>query len=117
GEGGVAPDGARPRGVAGASVPFERIWRAYPKRVGRAAAKKAFDAAMARGVVSVEELERAVKQYALSVAHLGDQKYIKQLANWLRDECWLEDPQPPRRKEPKPDCAAKAAPNRAPCAS
>jgi hypothetical protein len=34
-------------------------------------------------------------------------------ANWLKEECWLEDPQPPRPREPKPYRAAKPKPHSA----
>jgi hypothetical protein len=37
-----------------------------------------------------------------------DPKWLKMPANWLKEECWLEDPQPPRSREPKPARAAKA---------
>ena len=31
-------------------------------------------------------------------------------ANWLKQECWLEDPQPPRPRGPKPDRTVKPKP-------
>lgn len=122
---GVAPGGAPPRGAgadAGASdgaALFEAFWAIYPRKEGRAVARKAFDAAMARGV-SVETLIDGARRYAAAKAH-ADPNWLKFPATWLRDECWLEDPQPPRRKEPKPERAPKAngnaAPDRAPGAS
>ncbi len=108
---GLAPDGARPRGVGAASdgaAPFEAFWAVYPRKEGRAAARKAFDAATARGV-SVETLIDGARRYAAAKAH-ADPNWLKFPATWLRDECWLEDPQPPRRKEPKPERAPKAKP-------
>jgi hypothetical protein len=107
---GLAPDGARPRGVGAASdgaAPFEAFWAVYPRKEGRAAARKAFDAATARGV-SVETLIDGARRYAAAKAH-ADPNWLKFPATWLRDECWLEDPQPPRRKEPKPDRTPRAA--------
>src|SRR5262245_45041615 len=32
-------------------------------------------------------------------------------ANWLKEECWLEDPQPPRPREPKAPRANKPKPH------
>jgi hypothetical protein len=37
----------------------------------------------------------------------GDSKWIKLPATWLRDECWLEEPQPPRSREPKSERAPR----------
>jgi hypothetical protein len=105
----LAPSGARARsGIDAGASDFERVWRAFPKRVGRAAARKAFDTVMARGVVSVEVLVDKVQEYKAATAHFSDPKYIKQLANWFKDECWLEEWEPPRRKQPKLDRAEKA---------
>jgi hypothetical protein len=113
--GALAPDGARaPRGSDGAApndghasaLAFEAWWQEYPRKEGRAAAKRAFDAVMARGV-PVTTLVSKARQYALAKAHVADSKYIKQPANWLKEECWLEDPQPPRPKAPKPERASK----------
>ena len=74
---------------------------------------------MARGV-SVETLIDGARRYAAAKAH-ADPNWLKFPATWLRDECWLEDPQPPRRKEPEPERAPKAngnaASDRAPRAS
>jgi hypothetical protein len=111
---GLAPGGApRARGAdAGApehAASFERFWNAYPKKVGRALARGAFDAVIASGDASVEVLVAKAEQYANATAHLPDQRYIKQPANWLNQECWLEDPKPPRPKEPKPERAPRAS--------
>jgi hypothetical protein len=80
---------------------FEAFWAAYPRKEGRAAARKAFEAAVARGV-SVETLIDGARRYAAAKANL-DSNWLKFPATWLRDECWLEDPKPPR---PKRDRAA-----------
>jgi helix-turn-helix protein len=109
--GALAPDGARtPRGVGAASdgaAPFEAFWAVYPRKEGRVAAKKAFDAAIARRVPA-ETIIDGARRYAAAKVNI-DTRWIKMPANWLRDECWLEDPQPPGRKEPKPERAPKAS--------
>jgi biotin operon repressor len=76
---------------------FGSFWEAYPKKEGRRAAERAYAGALARGAASKVLCEKAA-QYAAAKAHLSNQQYVKMPANWLRDECWLEDPQPPRPK-------------------
>jgi hypothetical protein len=92
------PDGGRARAGEAASDVFEAWWAEYPRKEGRAAARKVFDAVLSRGDVSVAVLVSKARQYATAKAHIADSKYIKQPANWLKEECWLEDPQPPRAK-------------------
>lgn len=101
--GGAAPGGARPAAGApggGDHPEFAAFFAAYPKREGRVAASQAYSAAMGGGTVTPGELLAAAKAYGAAKQHITDPKYIKMPANWLRDQCWLEDPQPPRQKEP-----------------
>jgi hypothetical protein len=96
-----------PNGVASDAVRrklFEAFWAAYPRKEGRAGAKKEFDAALARDV-PVETIMGGVRRYAAAKAKV-DPNWLKYPATWLRDECWTEDPKPPR---PKPERASKAS--------
>jgi hypothetical protein len=85
---------------------FEQFWQAYPKKEGRAAAKKQFAEVVGNGVALATLVAKA-KQYAMAKAEV-DPKWLKTPANWLRDEGWLEDPQPPRQRMAKAERGAKA---------
>ena len=85
---------------------FEQFWQAYPKKEGRAAAKKQFAEVVGNGVALATLVAKA-KQYAMAKAEV-DPKWLKTPANWLRDEGWLEDPQPPRRPKTKATDPGKA---------
>jgi hypothetical protein len=96
----VAPSPSR-----GAPPGFEEFWQAYPKKEGRKAALTAYAMALQKEDVTPELLARKAAQYAeAKVGH--DPKWTKMPRTWLDDECWLEDPQPPKPK------AAKGKPKR-----
>jgi hypothetical protein len=69
---------------------FAEFWAAYPKRVAKAAAEKAFAAAIKRGADPAALIEGA-KRYA-SERTGQDQKFTKHPATWLNAECWLDEP-------------------------
>ena len=96
----VAPSPSR-----GAPPGFEEFWQAYPKKEGRKAALTAYAMALQKEDVTPELLARKAAQYAEAKA-ANDPKWIKMPQYWLNDECWLEDPQPPKPK------AAKGKPKR-----
>jgi hypothetical protein len=110
-DGGAARAGGalRPVGGAPGDDGFEQFWANYPKREGRALAKQAYCRVVADGIAPNTLIAKA-RQYAEAKADV-DAKYLKMPANWLKDECWLEDPQPPRPREPKPPRAAKPKPH------
>jgi hypothetical protein len=107
----LAPDGARAARGGDASeaaasgdaraiqAAFESFWAAYPRKEGRAAARKEFEAAIARGV-PVETILDGARRYATAKAS-HDSNWLKFPATWLREECWTEDPRPPRPKPAK----------------
>ncbi len=96
----VAPSPSR-----GATPGFEEFWQAYPKKEGRKAALTAYAMALQKEGVTPELLAMKAAQYAEAKA-ANDPKWIKMPQYWLNDECWLEDPQPPKPK------AAKGKPKR-----
>ena len=96
----VAPSPSR-----GAPPGFEEFWQAYPKKEGRKAALTAYAMALQKEDVTPELLAMKAAQYAEAKA-ANDPKWIKMPQYWLNDECWLEDPQPPKPK------AAKGKPKR-----
>ena len=100
---GIPADGGAP-GDDG----FEQFWANYPKREGRTLAKQAYCRVVADGIAPDTLIAKA-RQYAEAKADV-DAKWLKMPANWLKEECWLEDPQPPRTREPKPPRAAKPKP-------
>lgn len=110
-DGGAARAGGalRPVGGAPADDGFEQFWANYPKREGRTLAKQAYCRVVADGIAPDTLIAKA-RQYAGAKAGV-DAKWLKMPANWLKEECWLEDPQPPRPRGPKPDRTAKPKPH------
>jgi hypothetical protein len=74
-------------------------------------AKQAYSRVVADGIAPDTLIAKA-RQYAEAKADV-DAKWLKMPANWLKEECWLEDPQPPRPREPKPYRAAMTKPHSA----
>ena len=67
---------------------FDAFWEAYPKKVGKGEAKKAFDKAK----VSVEVLLRALEAQKLSDQWKRDNgRYIPNPATWLNQGRWEDD--------------------------
>jgi hypothetical protein len=66
--------------------PFAEFWAAYPKRVAKEAARRAFAAALKRGV-SPEVLTQGARRYAAERAS-EDPYYTKHPSTWLRGGCW-----------------------------
>ncbi len=77
---------------------FEKFWSAYPKKVGKQAAKKAFD----RVKVPVETLLSAVKRQKCSAQWSRDNgQYIPNPATWLNQGRWDDELEP--EKAPQGD--------------
>jgi hypothetical protein len=56
---------------------------------------EAYAAAVRGGDVTPAQLLAGALQYAIAKRHL-DPRYIKRPANWVKEKCWLENPQPSR---------------------
>jgi hypothetical protein len=70
-------------------VGFERFWLACPRRVGKEAAKKAYE--KARKLVSDDELFEGIRRYATS--RLGqDEQFTVHPATWLNQGRWADEP-------------------------
>lgn len=70
------------------SAGFEKFWSAYPKKVGKKAAKKAFD----RVRVPVETLLTAVERQKCSAQWSKDNgQYIPNPATWLNQGRWEDE--------------------------
>lgn len=66
---------------------FDAFWEAYPRRIGRKAAEKAYAKALAD--ISPEQLTAAAKAYANSVKD-SDAKFIAHATTWLNQGRWDE---------------------------
>lgn len=67
---------------------FDAIWNAYPRKVGKGAARKAW--AKARKSAGFEEIARGIAAFS-AVAGNTDQQFIPHLATWLNGERWNDD--------------------------
>ena len=68
----------------------ERIYAAYPKKVGKAAAVKSIEKALKSGVPS-EQLLVATEQFARAVQG-ADMQYVPNPATWYNQARWEDDP-------------------------
>lgn len=72
---------------------FEAFWSAYPKKVARADALKAFGKALK--AADSDTLIAGAMRYAAE-QHGKDPTYTKHPATWLNKGCWTDEPAPPR---------------------
>jgi len=78
-------------------VGFEDFWRAYPKKIARADAMRAF--AMVVQQATPSEIIRGAIRYAAERKG-EDPRYTKNPATWLNKGCW-KDPSPPFHALPR----------------
>lgn len=68
---------------------FDSFWSAYPRRVAKGAARKAWSKAM--GITNAETIMMALS--VQRAAGFGrDPLYTKHPSTWLNGECWLDEP-------------------------
>lgn len=68
---------------------FNEFWIAYPRKEGKADARKAFDTAISKD--TVETILSGVRGYSLLIQNeKREMKYIKLPAGWLRSELWRD---------------------------
>lgn len=68
---------------------FESLWITYPRKVGKAAARKTFDKIFkAKDAPSLEVLIDAAKAYGATVTDL---KYCAHLTTWLNGQRWADE--------------------------
>lgn len=72
------------------AVDFERWWKAYPKRVGRGQAVRAFKRALTQA--TLEELVAGASRYAADPNRKPE--YTKHPTTWLNGECWRDEAEP-----------------------
>jgi hypothetical protein len=68
---------------------FDRWWAAYPKKVGKLEAKRAYAKAV-KDVADPDRLESGAKRYTQERTG-QDPKYTKNPATWLRAGCWEDE--------------------------
>jgi hypothetical protein len=69
---------------------FETWWDQYPKKVAKAAARKAYDRIVRSGVATPQELFAGVMRYAAERTD-QDPKFTKHPATWLNAACWTDE--------------------------
>ena len=70
-------------------VGFEKFWLACPRRIGKEAARKAYE--KARKTTSDSELLEGIRRYATSRAG-QDEQYTVHPATWLNQGRWADEP-------------------------
>jgi hypothetical protein len=73
---------------------FEQFWRAYPRRIGKGAARKAFEKALK--LATVEEIMTGLSRQ-LSYYASREQQFIPHPTTWLNQERWADEPQAVQR--------------------
>lgn len=91
---------------------FDEFWNPYPRKYQRAKAKAAWAKLDAADHDAAIEGARAYAEHCREAGR--EARYVKQAANWLAEECWLEDPaagftEKPARAERQPKAAKPAA--------
>jgi hypothetical protein len=69
---------------------FQKFWAAYPRRVSKGHARKAWDVATKRGV-DPEAMIAGAGRYAIQRQD-QDPKYTKHPATWINGSCWEDEP-------------------------
>lgn len=72
---------------------FDDFWNAYPKKLDKGKARKAFDKAL--NTASAETIIQGAKNYA-SDPNLPESQFVKYPATWLNAESWANPPLPKR---------------------
>ncbi|MGQ4813057.1 hypothetical protein ACCZ74_12250 [Agrobacterium vitis] len=79
-------------------IHFEKFWEAYPNKIGRPSAQKAFSQTIKRA--SFDEIMAGVRAYA---AKTDDRQWCSPV-KWLSDDRWKDQPaRPPDKPPPKPN--------------
>lgn len=85
------PQAAEPAGLA--ADLFEKFWSAYPRKIRKLHGRKAWDAAVRRGVDPAHIVE-AAQRYADS-ARTKDVRFVPHPTTWLNGGAYDDKPEPP----------------------
>lgn len=87
---------ARLDSLNGHRVEFEALWSAYPRKVGKMDAEKAYLKALS--TATAEAIHAGVVRYAIERKG-QDPQYTAHPATWLNRKRWLDEPDKPRDSE------------------
>jgi hypothetical protein len=76
---------------------FADFWAAYPRKVGKGAAEKAFASAIAKGA-SVADIATGLNRQTWP----ADRRFIAHPSRWLNERRWQDDPAAASPKPPEP---------------
>lgn len=70
---------------------FEEVWKIYPKKQGKEAAKKAYIKARKAGTSNCEIVAGLTQYIAFIRANNTSERYIKHGSTWFNQKCWEDD--------------------------
>ena len=73
-------------------IAFDKFWKIYPRKIGKAKAKDAFNKAVRKAPLVI--IMDAVSEYAQSVQG-KDAKFIPHASTWLNQERWDDEIEAP----------------------
>ena len=76
---------------------FAELWAAYPKKVGEEKARAEFSKS-GIDAEGMKELRKGLERWQKS-AQWQDAQFIPDLANWIKDKKWLDEPPKPSGKK------------------
>ncbi len=81
---------------------FEKFWAVYPRKVGKGAARKAWDKAIKARADPADVIAAAERYRDDPKRQREDIKYTAHPATWLNSERWLDQPEEPTLTGPRP---------------
>jgi len=78
---------------------FNEFWTAYPRKVGKIAARKAWIRALREA--SPIFIIHAVRHYPFDLSE--NKRFVPHPSRWLNEGRWLDEPESPEREELTPD--------------
>lgn len=97
-EQGIKPSSKPPASKAIPSL-FDQFWEWYPRKVGKEAARKAWDSARRR--TDQQNILDGIERYRLD-PNLPVKEFIPHPATWLNEGRWDDEPLPVRGQQSKP---------------
>lgn len=70
---------------------FEEVWKAYPKKQGKEAAKKAYIKARKAGTSNCEIVAGLTRYRLFITRNKTEDRYIKHGSTWFNQKCWEDD--------------------------
>ena len=77
---------------------FDNFWKTYPRKVGKAEAKKVWRK-LKPSKALFAEIIKAIQKQNQTVWHDMDKQYIPHASRWLRNERWLDEIPEPEQKD------------------